>query len=148
MPKNVEIDFKFAYSTTAFKLQVDIEQTVTDFIVFVKENAIKLLNVSDDNDIEIVKAGQFNNPNGRDPELAPALNNSDYTLYEYFQDDIYYGRIAFYIRIKKNNTIMNNLSIIVPDENNEKIERGTPPAPLPDSHYYIEDDWDVNDRCL
>lgn len=146
MPKNVDIQFKLAYSTSTFKLQVDIEQTITNFILFAKDNAKNILNINESDEIEIVQAGNYNNENGRDPELAPALNNSDYTLYEYFQDDIYYGRIAFYIRIKKNNTIMNNLSIIVPDENNEKIERGTPPPPHP--YYYSDDEWDIQERCL
>jgi len=146
MPKNIEIDFKLAYSTTVFKLQVDIEQTITNFILFAKDNAKNILNINESDEIEIVQAGKYNNENGRDPELAPALNNSDYTLYEYFQDDIYYGRIAFYIRIKKNNNIKNNLSIIVPDENNEKLERGTPPPPF--SYYDSDDDWDIEDRAL
>lgn len=146
MPKNVEIQFKLAYSTSTFKLQVDMHQTVTDFILFAKEKAKNILNINDDYEIEIVQAGKFHNQNGRDAELAPALNNSDYTLYEYYHDDIYYSRIAFYVRVKKDDKIMNNLKIVIPDEDNEKIERGTPPPPI--SYYESDDDWDIQDRAL
>lgn len=152
MPKNVDIDFKLAYSTTTFKLQVDIEETVTDFILYAKKEAKDILNITDDYDIEIVKAGQFYNQNGRDPEIAPALTNSDYTLYDYYKDDIYYkdgiyyGRFAFYVRVKKDNVIVHNLKINVPDEDSEKVDRGTPPPPF--SHYDSEDDWDIQEHAL
>lgn len=146
MPKNVEIEFKVAYSTTKFKIVVDIERTVTDFICLAKEKARTILNIPDDYDIEIVKSGKFYNTNGRDPELAPALNNSDYTLYEYYHDSIYYGRVSFYVRIIKDNVIVHNLKIIIPDECNEKVERGTPPPPF--SYYDSDDDWDIQEGSL
>lgn len=45
---------------------------------------------------ELVVAGQYDNVNGWEPELAPALEPSEKTLLEYFGDDIYY--LSFYLR--------------------------------------------------
>jgi hypothetical protein len=146
MPKHVELEFKVIYSTNKFKLLVDIESTVTDFILFAKEKSKQILDISDEYEIEIVKAAKYFHENGRDPELAPALANSDYTLYQYYHDAIYYGRISFYVRIKKDNAIVKNLKIIIPNDNSVISSRGTPPPPF--SHYDSDDDWVIKERAL
>ena len=48
--------------------------------------------------LEIVEAGQFNNQNGRDAELAPALEPSDTTLREKYNNIPY--TVAFYVRLR------------------------------------------------
>lgn len=45
---------------------------------------------------ELVVAGQYDNINGWEPELAPALEPSEKTLLEYFGDDLNY--LSFYLR--------------------------------------------------
>ena len=45
---------------------------------------------------ELVVAGQYDNVNGWEPELAPALEPSEKTLLEYFGDDLNY--LSFYLR--------------------------------------------------
>lgn len=148
MTKLVELEFKLAYSSAKFKMLVDIEQTVTDFIQFAKIKAKKMLNIPDNYEIEIVKASNYFHENGRDPELAPALSNSDYTLHEYYHDNIYYARISFYVRIKKENTVVKNLKISIPDDTLEMASRGTPPAPFAHANYDDDDDWVIEERCL
>jgi hypothetical protein len=47
-------------------------------------------------DVEIVVAGNYNNVNGRNPELAPALEpRHDTTFRQYFGNE---AQVAFYIR--------------------------------------------------
>lgn len=45
---------------------------------------------------ELVVAGQYDNINGWEAELAPAIEPSEKTLFEYFGDDVYY--LSFYLR--------------------------------------------------
>ncbi len=45
---------------------------------------------------ELAVAGQYDNLNGWEPELAPALEPSEKTLLEYFGDDLNY--LSFYLR--------------------------------------------------
>ena len=46
--------------------------------------------------IDIVEAGQYDNVNGRNPELAPALENSEITLSDYFNKRL--STTSFYVR--------------------------------------------------
>jgi hypothetical protein len=70
--------------------------------------------------IEIVESGQFDNINGRDAELAPALDpNSDTTLRQKYGDNIKHK--AFYIRPK--------LFITIPDSPTNENGVTTPLAP-------------------
>ena len=50
---------------------------------------------------EIVEAGQYNNENGRDPELAPAIKMSDTTTI----GQKYVNYSGFYIRETHNNNL-------------------------------------------
>ena len=77
-----------------FILKNNIDYSIRDNSnIYLLEYAINF------NKIEIVEAGQFNNVNGRDAELAPALNpNSGITLGDKYGDNL--KNKAFYIRPK------------------------------------------------
>jgi hypothetical protein len=114
--ESVDIYFKRVYTCKSKVYSVNVDYTLTQFYEFITAQAL-----SDDfginpniYKIEIVEAGQFDNVNGRDAELAPALNeNSNTTLREKYGDRI--QRTVFYIRPK--------LFITIPDSptNDEMI---------------------------
>ena len=106
--ETIELYFKQVYTCKTQTYPVNINYTVAQLYEFITAKAF-----SDDfgincnsYKIEIVEAGQYDNVNGRDAELAPALNpNSDTTLREKYGDNIKHK--AFYIRPK--------LFITIPD---------------------------------
>ena len=106
--ETIELYFKQVYTCKTQTYPVNINYTVAQLYEFITAKAF-----SDDfginsnsYKIEIVETGQFDNVNGRDAELAPALNpNSDTTLREKYGDNIKHK--AFYIRPK--------LFITIPD---------------------------------
>ena len=114
--ETIELYFKQVYTCKTQTYPVNINYTVAQLYEFITAKAF-----SDDfgincnsYKIEIVEAGQYDNVNGRDAELAPALNpNSDTTLREKYGDNIKHK--AFYIRPK--------LFITIPDSptNDEMI---------------------------
>lgn len=72
--------------------------SITDFLadkpfIFYKIKMNYGLNIKN---YELVVAGQYDNVNGWEPELAPALEPSEKTLLEYFGDDLNY--LSFYLR--------------------------------------------------
>jgi hypothetical protein len=99
--ETVDIYFKQVYTCKTQLYSVDCDYTIAQFYEFITAKAY-----SDDfginrnsYKIEIVEVGQFNNANGRDAELAPALDeNSNTTLRTKYGDRI--QRTAFYIRPK------------------------------------------------
>lgn len=92
-------DFKLIYTDQVRKYRVDPDMTITKFIEDIKNRIYHDFEVNDDEDIEIVEAGQFNNINGNAPELAPALTPSNYLVRQiYPKNDKCF--IAFYIRKK------------------------------------------------
>jgi hypothetical protein len=92
-------DFKLIYTDQVRKYCVDPDMTMTKFIEDIKNRVQHDFEVNDDEDIEIVEAGQFNNINGNAPELAPALAPSNYLVRQIYpiSDKSF---IAFYIRKK------------------------------------------------
>jgi hypothetical protein len=85
-----EFWFKIVYTSISYTIQFDPETTIEKFkeIVFDKYP---------NNLFEIVEAGQFNNINGRDPEVAPAINYpSESTLREIYDKN--WKTTAFYLR--------------------------------------------------
>jgi hypothetical protein len=104
----IELYFKQVYTCKTQVYPVNIDHTLRQFHEFITAKAY-----SDDfginqnsYKIEIVETGQFDNVNGRDAELAPALNpNEEVTLREKYGDNIKHK--AFYIRPK--------LFITIPD---------------------------------
>ena len=90
--------FKIIYTERTFNLTFSPDATIKFFIESVNSTMHLLLEDDMDNQIiEIVETGQYNNVNGRDPELAPKINYND----EYTLRDVYGHRVrntAFYIR--------------------------------------------------
>ena len=99
--ETIELYFKQVYTCKTKVYPINIHYTMAQLYEFITAKAF-----SDDfginsnsYKIEIVETGQFDNVNGRDAELAPALNpNSDTTLREKYGDNIKHK--AFYIRPK------------------------------------------------
>jgi hypothetical protein len=65
---------------------------MTNFILNTKKRIRENFNIDNNYDIEIIEAGQYNNANGRDAELAPALTS----LIEKYRNT--YKDTTFYIR--------------------------------------------------
>ena len=99
--ETIDLYFKQVYNCKTHKYTINRDYTIVQLYEFITPKAY-----SDDfginqqqYKIEIVEAGQFNNVNGRDAELAPALNpNSGITLRDKYGDNL--KNKAFYIRPK------------------------------------------------
>jgi hypothetical protein len=94
---------------------------MAQFIDDIKLRARGDFNLNDDEDIEIIIAGQYHNVNGRDPELAPAIQPSNMLLSDFYRN--IHMNTSFYIRKISNNytinfpldnDIENNINISVP----------------------------------
>lgn len=66
--------FKIAYTPETQIYSFDDNITINEFLI---ELRIILKSTTNLEDYEIVEAGQYDNENGRDPELAPAITPSD-----------------------------------------------------------------------
>lgn len=88
--------FKLVYTCQTIHYDIDLNSTMTNFILNTKKRIRENFNISENHDIEIIEAGQYNNANGRDAELAPALTPSDTTLIEKYRNN--YTDISFYVR--------------------------------------------------
>jgi hypothetical protein len=114
--ESIELYFKRVYTCKSNIYSVNVDYTIAQLYEFITAKAY-----SDDfginsnsYKIEIVETGQFDNVNGHNAELAPALNqNEEITLREKYGDNIKHK--AFYIRPK--------LFITIPDSptNDEMI---------------------------
>jgi hypothetical protein len=101
--------------------------SITEFINYVKGKIRVDFDIDNNYAIEIVEAGQFNNENGRDAELAPALEYSVTTIREKFNN---YKQIAFYIRpVMRRRLSLERPNMINNTENNENNQNTTPTAP-------------------
>ena len=87
--------FKTVYTCQTINYDIDLNMSITEFINYVKRKIRVDFNIDNNYSIEIVEAGQFNNENGRDAELASALEYSDTSIREKFDN---YNQTAFYIR--------------------------------------------------
>lgn len=123
--------FKLAYTCQTKEYFVRPNQSIRQFIDDIKMRARGDFHLTDDEDIEIVEAGQYYNINGRDPELAPALQPSNVLLGEIYENN--YKNTAFYIRkihnyltldipiYSENNDIENNIDRHVPRISNQYV---------------------------
>ena len=98
---NVKIQFKFAYTHHTRDYDFSEDTTIRDLIAFIQKRAYTdfvffKLDPIEYPCITIVEAGQYNNVNGYDPELAPAIQPSDETLKERYNGK--YQRVGFFIR--------------------------------------------------
>ena len=87
--------FKTVYTCQTINYDIDLDMSITEFINYVKRKIRVDFDIDNNYSIEIVEAGQFNNENGRDAELAPALEYSNISIREKFNN---YKQTAFYIR--------------------------------------------------
>ena len=92
-----EVYTKLAYTETTKTYHVVDTFTTRKLVNYIKENIYRDMNIENNRVIEIVETGQFNNINGRDPEVAPAFVPSDMTLTEKYGGNN--SLISFYIRI-------------------------------------------------
>ena len=99
--------FKLAYTCQTINYDINLDMSIENFINYVKDKIRVDFNIDNNYDIEIVKAGNPDNINGHDAELAPELEPSDTTIREEFNN---YKQIAFYIR-----KIIRPLRINIPD---------------------------------
>ena len=87
--------FKIAYTNRTFNFSFNPHNTIKNFI---EDISNRINEIEPNYTIEVVETGQYNNNNGRDPELAPKIDYyNEYTL-----RDVYGNRwrnIAFYIRL-------------------------------------------------
>ena len=120
--ETIELYFKQVYTCKTKVYPINIHYTMAQLYEFITAKAY-----SDDfginsnsYKIEIVETGQFDNVNGHNAELAPALNqNEEITLREKYGDNIKHK--AFYIRPK--------LFINIPDSPTNENGVTTPLAP-------------------
>ena len=83
--------FKLVYTTDCKEYSFDPSISVTEFLTDIRAKAIVDFNLLD---VEIVECGQYDNVNGRNPELAPAVQDSATRI-----DHLYNPQsTAFYIR--------------------------------------------------
>ena len=99
--------FKTVYTCQTINYDIDLDMSIANFINYVKDKIRVDFDIDNNYDIEIVKAGNPDNVNGHDAELAPALEPSDTSIREEFNN---YKQIAFYIR-----KIIRPLRINIPD---------------------------------
>jgi hypothetical protein len=92
-----EVYTKLVYTEITKTYYVADNFTTRELINFIRENIYQDMNIENDRIIEIVETGQFNNVNGRDPEVAPTFIPSDITLTEKYGGNN--SLISFYIRI-------------------------------------------------
>lgn len=94
--QSYEFYFKLAYTCQTKIYEVNPDILIKNFIEDIRYRARYDFNISDDEDIEIIEAGNPDNINGHDSELAPAIEASDYTIREIYGNT--YRNTAFYIR--------------------------------------------------
>jgi hypothetical protein len=98
--ETVNLYFKQVYTCKTQTYNIKSECTIAQLYDFITPKAYSDdFGIDSHYKIEIVEAGQFNNVNGRDAELAPALNtNSGITLRDKYGDNV--KNKSFYIRPK------------------------------------------------
>lgn len=112
---NITICVKLAYTCITKYYSVTPDMYIKKFIELIKDKAHIYFQLEEGTEVEIVEAGQFNNINGRDAELAPAVEiNPNITLREKYEHINY--NVSFYIRpvvLQERNRV---LSLIHPDD--------------------------------
>ena len=105
--------FKTVYTCQTINYDIALDMSIENFINYVKDKIRVDFDIDNNYDIEIVKAGNPDNINGHDAELAPALEPSDTSIREKFNN---YKQIAFYIR-KINRPLRINIPDYVENDN-------------------------------
>jgi len=94
-----EFYFKLIYTCQTKKYLVNPDMTIEKFLEDVKNKIKTDFGFNENEIIEIVKAGQFDNVNGYDAELAPEIEPSCLTVRRVFRHK---PSSSFYIRKKIN----------------------------------------------
>ena len=68
--------FKTVYTCQTINYDIDLDMSIANFINYVKDKIRVDFDIDNNYDIEIVKAGNPDNINGHDAELAPELEPS------------------------------------------------------------------------
>lgn len=89
--------FKIAYTERTVYLNFSPDISIKNFIESVRYHALCNFQLENNQLIEVVEAGNPDNINGHDAELAPALIPSNDTLRQIYGDRHQYT--AFYIRL-------------------------------------------------
>jgi hypothetical protein len=76
--------FKLVYTTNTKNYTFKSDLSIREFIREVRRRAPADFDLNCNEDIDIVEMGQFDNIYGHDAELAPALEESDWTLREFY----------------------------------------------------------------
>jgi len=113
--------FKLAYTCQTKIYLVRPNITISQFIDDIKLRARSDFDLTDNEDIEIIVAGQYENVNGRDAELAPALQPSNTLLSQFYRNN--HMNTSFYIRKIPNNI---NINIPVNNENENRFDLSVP----------------------
>lgn len=113
--------FKLAYTCQTKIYFVRPNITISQFIDDIKMRARGDFDLTDNEDIEIVIVGQYDNINGRDAELAPAIQPSNTLLSEFYRNTLM--NTSFYIRKIPNNI---NINIPVNNGNENNIDMSVP----------------------
>lgn len=96
----VQFQFKLAYTHHIRVYEFRTDTTIASLIEIIQKNVFDIFDPFIDRtvfkQVEVVESGQYNNINGFNPELAPALEPSEITIREKYEGR--YNQIAFYIR--------------------------------------------------
>ena len=88
--------FKMVDTSQTIYYDIELNTTIASFILNIKNKVRENFNIDNNYVIDIVEAGQFDNINGRHAELAPALEPSNLTLLQKYENN--YKQTSFYIR--------------------------------------------------
>jgi hypothetical protein len=96
----VQFQLKLAYTHHVRVYTFSLDTTIASLIEIIQKNAFSdfdpFIERTLFNQVEVVESGQYNNINGFNPELAPALEPSEITIREKYEGR--YNQTAFYIR--------------------------------------------------
>ena len=124
-----EFYFKLAYTNKIKKYFVQPNISIDQFINDIKMRARSDFDLKNNEEIEIVEVGLYNNINGYDAELAPAIQSSNMLLSNLYGN---HKNMSFYIRKITNFT---NLTLDIPESSDIENNIGMY-VPRP-THQYV-----------
>jgi len=100
MSNFVRFKVKLAYTHHVREFEFSVNTTIESMLDLIQSRAFgdfhPFLNETMFNSVKVIEAGQYNNVNGFDPELAPPMEPSNTTIREKYGTR--YDQVAFYIR--------------------------------------------------
>lgn len=98
--------FKLVYTTRTAYYSFSPDISIKNFIETIINNARGDFELTNNQTVEVVEAGNPNNINGHDAELAPPLEPINETLRQIYGNN--WRSIAFYLRIISTSNTLNN----------------------------------------